>query len=331
MVGPPELVIEVGHSSRSHDLGAKKAAYEKAGVLEYLFVRLDPEQVRWFAVDRWDVRRDRASARRSASFGRGPSPGSGWIRKHLFAEDPDGLIAALDRGLATPEHAAFAAMLAARLGAAPGRARAMNTAEHPSGPRPAPVMACGWTGRPSTRLYRGHAGGDPGRTRRRSRPYMPSPVRSEHGDVGPLRHVLARCILPAVHPRPRQLGQRLDATGGRHRDPARFPAPDSRGARRPDPDRRRLRHRPARAGHRDRQVQPCLRPRGRRRRTTSGPASRNTSSSASSPTRSAGSPSVDGRHARDRDGGGRWRVSLGPLPGALAGPVGPVRRGPGWA
>ena len=37
--------------------GAKKADYERAGVLEYLFVGLDPDEVRWFMLPRRAIRR----------------------------------------------------------------------------------------------------------------------------------------------------------------------------------------------------------------------------------------------------------------------------------
>ncbi len=112
VVGPPELVIEVGDSSRSRDLGVKKAAYEKAGVLEYLFVGLEPEEVRWFG------RRDGVfqeippgadGIHRSEVF-----PGLWLDAKALFSEDLNGLIAALERGLATDEHARFVVDLAGR-------------------------------------------------------------------------------------------------------------------------------------------------------------------------------------------------------------------------
>lgn len=112
IVGAPELVVEVGKSSRLYDLGAKKAEYERAGVLEYLFVGIDPDEVRWF------VRRD-------GQFAEVPPGADGILRSEvfpglwldpraLFAGDLDALIAALERGLATPEHAAFVAELARR-------------------------------------------------------------------------------------------------------------------------------------------------------------------------------------------------------------------------
>lgn len=108
--GPPELVVEVARTSRDYDLGTKKEAYERAGVREYLFVGVDPEEVRWFIL-RGGVYDEIAPGddglHRSETF-----PGLWLDAKALFDEDRAGLVAALDRGLATPEHAAFAARLA---------------------------------------------------------------------------------------------------------------------------------------------------------------------------------------------------------------------------
>ena len=105
LAGPPELVIEISRSSRSIDLGIKRDEYERAGVAEYLVVALEPDEVHWFA------RRDRRLVER-------PPDGDGLHRSEvfpglwldplaLFARDLNALIVALDRGLATPEHAAF--------------------------------------------------------------------------------------------------------------------------------------------------------------------------------------------------------------------------------
>jgi len=52
LAGAPELVVEISRSSRDIDLGAKREDYERAGVLEYVVVALDPDEVFWF------VRRD---------------------------------------------------------------------------------------------------------------------------------------------------------------------------------------------------------------------------------------------------------------------------------
>jgi Uma2 family endonuclease len=112
VVGAPELVIEIGDSSRSRDLGVKKEAYEKAGVLEYLFVGIEPEEIRWF------VRRDEVFQENPAGedgiYRSQVFPGLWLDAKALFAEDLNGLIGALEQGLATEEHAAFVADLEAR-------------------------------------------------------------------------------------------------------------------------------------------------------------------------------------------------------------------------
>jgi Uma2 family endonuclease len=110
VVGAPELIVEVSKSTRGYDLGPKKDDYERAGVREYLFVGLDPREVRWF------VRRDG----RFADLPAGPDgvfrsevfPGLWLDTRAFFDEDTDALIATLERGLATPEHAAFVERLA---------------------------------------------------------------------------------------------------------------------------------------------------------------------------------------------------------------------------
>ena len=48
ITGAPELVVEIARSSRHYDLGQKKADYERAGVLEYVVVELDPDRIHWF-------------------------------------------------------------------------------------------------------------------------------------------------------------------------------------------------------------------------------------------------------------------------------------------
>ena len=111
IVGAPELVIEISRSSRDYDLKQKKADYERTGVREYIVVELDPDRIHWFI-------------RRGQRFGQmrpGPDgiyrsrvfPGLWLDPEALFAEDLDRLIEVLEQGLATPEHAAFVAKLAA--------------------------------------------------------------------------------------------------------------------------------------------------------------------------------------------------------------------------
>jgi hypothetical protein len=110
ITGAPELVAEIARSSRHFDLNAKKTDYERAGVLEYVVVELEPNRVHWFI-----RRRDRFEdlppgpdgIYRSEVF-----PGLWLDSAALFAEDRRRLIRVLKRGLRTPEHAAFKAKLA---------------------------------------------------------------------------------------------------------------------------------------------------------------------------------------------------------------------------
>jgi Uma2 family endonuclease len=46
------LIIEVSRSSASYDLGAKREAYEKNGVKEYLVWRTEDAEVEWFVLKR---------------------------------------------------------------------------------------------------------------------------------------------------------------------------------------------------------------------------------------------------------------------------------------
>jgi Putative restriction endonuclease len=109
--GPPELVTEIARSSRYYDLNAKKADDERAGVLEYVVVELDPNRVHWF-IRRGDHFEDWPPGPdgifRSEVF-----PGLWLDATALFAGDRRRLIRVLNRGLRTPVHAAFKAKLAA--------------------------------------------------------------------------------------------------------------------------------------------------------------------------------------------------------------------------
>jgi hypothetical protein len=111
--GAPELLVEVSDTSRATDLGDKRIDYERAGVLEYIVVALDPDEVIWH-VRRGDrlerMPPDPDGLYRSTAF-----PGLWLDPRALLNGDAATLIAALERGLATPEHAEFAAALAARV------------------------------------------------------------------------------------------------------------------------------------------------------------------------------------------------------------------------
>ena len=110
ITGAPELVVEIARSSRSFDLNQKKADYERAGVLEYLVVELDPNRIHWFIRHGNHFKKllpGPDGIYRSKVF-----PGLWLDAAALFAEDRHRLIEVLEQGLATAEHAAFVARLA---------------------------------------------------------------------------------------------------------------------------------------------------------------------------------------------------------------------------
>ena len=112
LTGPPELVVEVARSSRKTDLGDKKKDYRRAGVPEYVVIELDPNRVHWFVLRKGRYVQHPPGPDgifRSTVF-----PGLWLDAGALYAGDLDRLIAALERGLASPEHAAFAARPAGR-------------------------------------------------------------------------------------------------------------------------------------------------------------------------------------------------------------------------
>lgn len=107
--GAPELVAEIAHASRSIDLNLKREVYSRHGVLEYLVLTLNEQRLRWFDLrSNEELLADPDGVIRLRTF-----PGF-WIDvAALFAKDYGRLMATLQAGPATPEHAAFVATLAA--------------------------------------------------------------------------------------------------------------------------------------------------------------------------------------------------------------------------
>lgn len=110
LIGPPEFVIEVSNSSRSIDLNAKRSAYSRFGVLEYLVMNLREECFHWF-----DLRSDRLleidpdGIIRARSF-----PGLWLDSEAILRYDILSAMTTLQAGLASPEHRAFVEELARR-------------------------------------------------------------------------------------------------------------------------------------------------------------------------------------------------------------------------
>jgi Uma2 family endonuclease len=108
--GAPELVLEVAHSGRAIDLHLKRADYTKHGVLEYLVYLVDVKQLKWFDLKtKKELGPDMDGVYRIRTF-----PGF-WIDgQALPGKHRKRLMTTLEKGLATPEHTAFAAKLAGK-------------------------------------------------------------------------------------------------------------------------------------------------------------------------------------------------------------------------
>jgi Uma2 family endonuclease len=105
----PELVAEVASSSASYDLNTKLNVYRRNAVREYIVWRVLDRQIDWFVLSEGEFVRlplDDDGLYRSKVF-----PGLWLDPAAMVRGDPPALQAALQRGLASPEHAAFVARL----------------------------------------------------------------------------------------------------------------------------------------------------------------------------------------------------------------------------
>jgi hypothetical protein len=103
--GAPELVAEVSASTASFDLHTKKTVYLRNGVRDYLVWRVLDHAVDWFVARGSDfvpLTADASGILRSEMF-----PGLWLDTAALIRGDLAAVLAALQLGLASPEHAAF--------------------------------------------------------------------------------------------------------------------------------------------------------------------------------------------------------------------------------
>ncbi len=109
VAGAPELIAEIALSSRSIDLHDKLLDYARYGVREYLVVCPREGRLRWFDLPAdEELHPERDGVCRVRVF-----PGL-WVHAAaLLAKDYGRLMATLQQGLATAEHAEFVARLAA--------------------------------------------------------------------------------------------------------------------------------------------------------------------------------------------------------------------------
>jgi Uma2 family endonuclease len=105
--GAPELVVEIVGSSRAYDLHAKKTAYRRNGVREYLAWITSEQRLIW-----WELREGEYQEIAPAANGllqSGAFPGLWLDAGALLRGDMKAVLGALRRGLDSPEHRAFVA------------------------------------------------------------------------------------------------------------------------------------------------------------------------------------------------------------------------------
>ena len=109
VVGGPELACEVSASSVSIDRNSKMTAYQRNGVCEYLLWRVQDQAIDWFIL-------------REGQYEPLPVGSDGIVRSEVFPglwldaaalanADLPRVLAVLQQGIASPEHAAFVARL----------------------------------------------------------------------------------------------------------------------------------------------------------------------------------------------------------------------------
>lgn len=108
--GAPELVVEIAASSVAIDLHAKKQAYRRNGVKEYIVWQVLDQTISWFYLEKGDyldLPADPDGILRSQAF-----PGFWLAVAQLLAGNMQGVLAVLQEGVQSSEHAAFIQKLA---------------------------------------------------------------------------------------------------------------------------------------------------------------------------------------------------------------------------
>jgi Uma2 family endonuclease len=107
--GAPELVAEIASSSASYDIHTKLRVYRRNGVLEYIVWRVLDQEIDWFILRAGQYERlllDAEGLYRSEVF-----PGLWLDPAALLRGDLATVLATVQRGLTSPEHAAFTTRL----------------------------------------------------------------------------------------------------------------------------------------------------------------------------------------------------------------------------
>jgi Uma2 family endonuclease len=110
--GSPDFVAEVAASTAHYDRTGKLEVYRKHGVREYLVWRVNDQEIDWFVLREGRYEKlspDQDGILRSTIF-----PGLWLDPTAPLSDDRDTLLEVLERGLNSPDHAAFTAQLRAR-------------------------------------------------------------------------------------------------------------------------------------------------------------------------------------------------------------------------
>ncbi len=110
IVGAPELVAEVAASSIDIDLGPKKEAYRRNGVKEYIVWHVPEQQIDWYVLR--DDEYVSLSPESDGLLKSGVFAGLWLDAAALVRGDLARVLAVVQQGAATGEHAAFVARLA---------------------------------------------------------------------------------------------------------------------------------------------------------------------------------------------------------------------------
>ncbi|MEH1864479.1 MAG: Uma2 family endonuclease [Nostoc sp.] len=108
--GAPELIIEIAASSVAIDLHAKKQAYRRNGVKEYIVWQVLDQKLTWFYLEQGEyleLAADSNGILQSQVF-----PGLWLGVAELLAGNMQSVLTVLQTGLQSPEHAAFIQRLA---------------------------------------------------------------------------------------------------------------------------------------------------------------------------------------------------------------------------
>ncbi|HXP62871.1 MAG TPA: Uma2 family endonuclease [Dongiaceae bacterium] len=103
--GAPELVVEIVASSRAYDLHQKKGAYRRNGVREYLAWITAEQRLVWWALREGDFQE--LAVAPDGLLKSGAFPGLWLDAAALLRGDMKAVLAALQRGLGSPEHSAY--------------------------------------------------------------------------------------------------------------------------------------------------------------------------------------------------------------------------------